>query len=231
MLVLVTGGARSGKSGFAERYAACLGNRGIYVATSRIWDAEMRDRVDLHRSAREESDFPWMTVEEPLQLAECLDRLGGGGTGPGSVGPGGAGAGENAARPEELSLREERTQPVILVDCLTLWLTNVLLDTGEEEWSREAMNRAAARAESEVDRLAGVLRKLRTPVLLVTNEVGDGVVPEYPLGRLFRDTAGRMNQRLAALCDEVFLVTAGIPVELKRLAFRLPPVWAAAEEI
>ncbi|WP_438446572.1 bifunctional adenosylcobinamide kinase/adenosylcobinamide-phosphate guanylyltransferase [Gorillibacterium sp. sgz5001074] len=236
MLVLVTGGARSGKSGFAERYAACLGRRGIYVATSRIWDGEMQDRVELHRSTREAGVFPWTTVEEPLKLAELLADLGveAQAQAEASTEASASGTETQAGRAPALAGREDKKPasngaidgkwagPVILVDCLTLWLTNLLLEAGVEEWTREEMAQAGALAEAEVERLAGVLRSLPVPVLLVTNEVGDGLVPEYPLGRLFRDAAGRMNQRLAALCDQVFLVTAGIPVELKHLAFRLP---------
>lgn len=210
MLVLITGGARSGKSRFAEEYAAAIGARGTYVATSRIWDGEMRDRVRLHQEQREQSGFPWTTVEEPLALADTLRRLG-----TEAAGERGSPSGGCAAN-------------VIMVDCLTLWLTNLLLEDGTEEWTRKAMDLAASKVERELDRLCEVLTQIPVPVFMVTNEVGDGIVPEYPLGRLFRDLAGRMNQRLAALCREVFLVTAGIPVELKSRAFRLPD-WPAAD--
>lgn len=208
MLVLITGGARSGKSGFAERYAACLGGRGVYVATGRAWDAEMEERVRLHKAARKAGTFSWETVEEPLDLAGGLERLAG------SLSHGGP----HSAAPSQ------GDNPVVLVDCLTLWLTNLLLDAApeEQEWSRPARESVSARAEAELERLLDVLGRMPVPVLLVTNEVGDGIVPEYPLGRLFRDLSGRMNQRIAARCGQVFLVTAGIPVELKSLAFRLP---------
>lgn len=182
MIVLVTGGARSGKSRFAEQYAARLGTRGLYVATSEVFDDEMRARVDKHRERRERSGFPWETIEEPLDLTGVL----------------------NASR-----------HPVILVDCLTLWLSNWLLRCENEEDSDR-------RVLSKIEELARTLSTLESTVILVSNEVGDGVVPEYPLGRRYRDLAGLMNQQVAAVCGQVFLVTAGIPIELKSRAFQIP---------
>src|SRR5690606_8555030 len=102
---------------------------------------------------------------------------------------------------------------IVLIDCLTLWLTNWILRYEHEE-------DCESKVGAKVEELANVLASTSGTVIAVTNEVGDGIVPEYPLGRQFRDLAGWMNQRIAAVCDEVFLVTAGIPVELKRLAYR-----------
>ncbi|MCZ8519381.1 MULTISPECIES: bifunctional adenosylcobinamide kinase/adenosylcobinamide-phosphate guanylyltransferase [Paenibacillus] len=178
--VLVTGGARSGKSGFAERHAARLGGSGLYIATSQAYDDEMRERIALHRRSREEQAFPWTTVEEPYKLSERL---------------------------------AEADQPVVLVDCLTLWLSNWLLRNESEPQSQRLL-------EEKIEELAQVFERVDRPVILVTNEVGYGLVPEYKLGRIFRDLSGRMNQRLARAADEVFLVTAGIPLELKALAYR-----------
>ncbi|MEI7026017.1 bifunctional adenosylcobinamide kinase/adenosylcobinamide-phosphate guanylyltransferase [Paenibacillus sp. y28] len=182
--VLVTGGARSGKSSFAERYAASLSSdgTGIYIATLQPYDEEMRERTRLHQLRREQAAMAWRTIEEPLQAAALLDRLA-------------------ASR-----------APAVLLDCLTLWLTNWLLQV-EHSPDRETV------LQAEIDRLASAAAAYPGPIVLVTNEVGDGLVPEYPLGRLFRDWAGWLNQRVAGQCDEVFLVTAGIPVELKKLAF------------
>lgn len=191
MLVLVTGGAKSGKSGFAEAYAANLADEGYYIATAQSLDEEMEERIALHRTKRESDGFRWHTVEEPLALAEALLRLDGDAAG---QGPG-----------------------VVLVDCLTLWLTNLLLAEEEPQWDKAARLRAASRADAAIGELVRALQEMRLHVVLVTNEVGGGIVPEYPLGRLYRDAAGIMNQRLAAVCREVYLVTAGIPVELKRL--------------
>lgn len=199
MLVMVTGGARSGKSAFAEQYASCLGGSGMYVATAQIYDEEMQERVGRHQEQRAASGFPWTTVEEPYDLPGILRQ-------------------------------EQSSAQVMLVDCLTLWLSNWLL-----RYEQEAD--AESRVTVQIDELLQALKQRRekesppgndsTPILLVTNEVGNGIVPEYKLGRQFRDLSGRLNQRLAAICDQVFLVTAGIPIELKRHAFTLPKVGEA----
>ena len=167
-MILVGGGARSGKSGFASRYALHLGPRRTYLATGEPLDAEMAERITRHRRDRAQ-DFS--TVEEPLGLAAALDGL----------------------------PRDE----VVLVDCLTLWLSNLLGQAlGDEEI---------------LSRLATVLSvaALRTgPTLFVTNEVGLGLVPESPLGRRFRDLAGHVHQRVAAQADEVYLAALGMVVRL-----------------
>lgn len=183
MRIMVTGGARSGKSSFAERYAAHLGRRGVYIATAEPFDEEMAARLALHKERRVDSGFPWSTVEEPYRVADFL--LG--------------------HSPED--------GEVVLVDCLTIWLSNWVLRY-EQEADMEK------RVEARVDELVQSIRQYTGTVLLVTNEVGSGIVPEYKLGRVYRDLAGRMNQRVAQACEEVFLVTSGIPVELKRNAFR-----------
>ncbi|MCK9861435.1 bifunctional adenosylcobinamide kinase/adenosylcobinamide-phosphate guanylyltransferase [Paenibacillus sp. ATY16] len=198
MAMLVTGGARSGKSSFAEKLAARLGEQGIYIATSRVWDEEMAERISLHRQNREQGGFRWTTMEEPMELPGRLRQL--------------------AKEAYELELMDENS-PVILVDCLTLWLTNVLMEAEEREKS-ESADKARDWLNEQVNELAAAVQEYIYPLILVTNEVGDGIVPAYPLGRRFRDEAGRLNQRMAALSDKVFLVTAGIPVELKALQFR-----------
>jgi adenosylcobinamide kinase/adenosylcobinamide-phosphate guanylyltransferase len=184
MSILVTGGARSGKSSFAERLALALADRAVYVATAQAFDEEMKARIALHRQQREHHGARWETLEEPLGLPALLDRL--------------SGAGGKA----------------VLVDCLTLWLSNVLL-SAEGEADRQE------RVEQEITRLVDSVTSFEGTLILVTNEVGDGIVPEYPLGRLYRDLAGVMNARLARQCSQVFLVTAGIPVELKSREYRL----------
>ena len=140
-------------------------------------------RLALHRERRDDSGFPWFTVEEPLHVADVLLR------------------------------HVPADGEVVLIDCLTLWLSNWVL-RHEQEVDMEKL------VSDKVEELAEALRQYTGTVLLVTNEVGSGIVPEYKLGRVYRDLAGRMNQRIAEACDEVFLVTSGIPVELKRLAFR-----------
>lgn len=182
MSMLVTGGARSGKSAFAERLTLSLADQALYVATGQAFDEEMQARIALHRREREESGGQWETLEEPLALPALLERL-----------PGGK---------------------AVLVDCLTLWLSNVLLSVEAEADRQE-------RVEQEIDRLEQSVAAFRGTLVLVTNEVGDGIVPESALGRLYRDLAGRMNARLVRKCRQVFLVTAGIPVELKSREYKL----------
>ncbi|REK54499.1 MAG: bifunctional adenosylcobinamide kinase/adenosylcobinamide-phosphate guanylyltransferase [Thermobacillus sp.] len=193
MAVLVTGGARSGKSRFAESYAARLASRGIYVATAQPLDDEMERRVRAHREERRLSGFAWETVEEPLDLVGLLDRL--------------AAPGAQAGR------------PVVLVDCLTLWLSNHLLAVCPDGGADRA--RVEREMDGRIEALAGAVRRFPLPLVLVTNEVGAGIVPETALGRMFRDAAGRMNQRLAGVCDRLFLVVSGIPVDLKSIEFRM----------
>ncbi|EFU38867.1 Adenosylcobinamide-phosphate guanylyltransferase [Paenibacillus vortex V453] len=180
--VLVTGGARSGKSSFAEKLCMKRAESGMYVATAQAYDDEMQARIRIHQDRRHDSAYGWQTVEEPIALPELLDTLG-----------------------ETVS-----DAPAVVVDCLTLWLTNVLLQA-EPEGTAVMEERLGL----SIGRLARAVQVYPGLVILVTNEVGSGIVPEYPLGRIYRDWAGIMNQRLARVCDEVFLVTAGIPVEIK----------------
>ena len=169
-LTLVLGGARSGKSRYAESLAGCC-REAVYLATAESRDAEMAERIGRHRARRAEQRTPaWETVEEPLDLAGRLLAL---------------------ARPER----------PILVDCLTLWLTNVML-----------AGRDAAAAWRE---LAAALPRLAGPAILVANEVGLGIVPENALARAFRDEAGELNQAVAALADRVVFVAAGLPLVMK----------------
>jgi adenosylcobinamide kinase/adenosylcobinamide-phosphate guanylyltransferase len=164
---LVLGGARSGKSRYAEQLIEAIAEGGTYCATAAAGDAEMAARIAAHRARR--GAF-WRTVEEPLALAAVI------------------GAEASAERP-------------LLVDCLTLWLSNVML--------------AGRPVEAETETLCAALRLAAGPVVLVANEVGLGLVPETPLGRAFRDDAGRLNQEVAAVADRVVFVAAGLPLVLK----------------
>lgn len=169
-LTLVLGGARSGKTGFAQGAAeAAAFETGVVpamIVTAQAFDAEMADRIARHREDRADR---WRTVEAPLALADTIRGL--------------------------------TASDVAVVDCLTLWLTNILL--GDLDSEAEAVKLLAA--------LAGCPARL----WLVSNEVGWGIVPENALARRFRDEAGRLHQRIAALADEVYLVAAGLPLRLK----------------
>jgi adenosylcobinamide kinase/adenosylcobinamide-phosphate guanylyltransferase len=165
MIVLIIGGARSGKSSHAERLARESNLRVTYIATCEARDEEMSERIAHHRERR---PTEWRTVEEPLLLADALRR-------------------------------EAAIDACLLVDCLTLWLTNALLGEREEE----------------IDKLLAALPGLPGRIILVSNEVGWGIVPENPLARRFRDEQGRLNQRIAAIASEVTLVAAGLPLTLK----------------
>ncbi|CAM3929224.1 bifunctional adenosylcobinamide kinase/adenosylcobinamide-phosphate guanylyltransferase [Paenibacillus alkaliterrae] len=192
MAILVTGGARSGKSAFAEQYAKRTGANGIYIATCQSYDEEMNERIGKHRRDRVDSGFAWETVEEPYQAADRLARL---------------------ERQFTVNAENGLKPPAVLLDCLTLWLTNWMLRIDQQSLGD-------SRLEAETLKLLAAIQAFPYTLLVVTNEVGDGIVPSYPLGRQFRDEAGRLNQRVAAICGRVFLVTAGIPVELKSRAFR-----------
>ncbi|HXG50429.1 MAG TPA: bifunctional adenosylcobinamide kinase/adenosylcobinamide-phosphate guanylyltransferase [candidate division Zixibacteria bacterium] len=169
-IIFVTGGARSGKSKYAEARAEALGKRPLYFATAEAMDEEMAQRIAAHRKRRGEH---WETVEEPFELAQVL-----------------------------LSYRGRAD--CALVDCLTLWLSNLLLLGGESA------------AEARVKTLLETLPSLDFHVVLVGNEVGCGVVPENALARRFRDLAGWTHQRVAAAADEVVLMVAGTPLTVKR---------------
>jgi adenosylcobinamide kinase/adenosylcobinamide-phosphate guanylyltransferase len=166
--ILILGGARSGKTGFAERLAMRAGDKPLYLATAQVLDDEMSDRVRLHRQQRHKR---FDTIEEPISVPAALTEA-------------------------------ARTHDVILVDCLTLWITNLL-----------GTNRNVAEA---VEELARALMKIDTArVILVSNEVGLGIVPDNALARTFRDLAGAAHQRMAQICGEVHFIVAGLPMTLK----------------
>jgi adenosylcobinamide kinase/adenosylcobinamide-phosphate guanylyltransferase len=169
-VIFITGGARSGKSRFAEKLAEGFGAPLGYVATGMAGDPEMADRIRRHRLRRGEK---WQTLEEPFDVAGVL-------------------AGHDGCF------------RAMLLDCVTLWLTNLLLHCDDP-----------ARVRSEVQILAEALPALTTPTILVSNEVGMGIVPENALARTFRDLAGEANELLAAAADEVYVVFSGLPLKLK----------------
>ncbi len=169
-VMLVLGGTRSGKSGWARRYVEERYHKPVFLATAQAGDREMEERIARHRRERGSG---WGLVEEPQEIVRALTR----------------GAGELEA-------------DAVLVDCLTMWLTNVLLTEG-------------AAVERRIDELCRVLRQPPCSLVLVSNEVGMGIVPDSGLGRQFRDLAGMLNQRVAALSERVVFVAAGLPLVLK----------------
>ncbi|WP_248930106.1 bifunctional adenosylcobinamide kinase/adenosylcobinamide-phosphate guanylyltransferase [Paenibacillus hamazuiensis] len=191
-MALVTGGARSGKSGFAERYAAMLAARSggpvIYIATSQLWDEEMERRAALHRERRPKE---WRTIEAPYDLENAIAQL-----------------------------QETAPTGTVLIDCVTMWISNLLLEPGPDGEERWAEPEAEERILQRVKKLADRLRQAPFSSVLVTNEVGHALVPEYPLGRVFRDIAGQANQTLAQEADDVFYVVCGMPLNLRQMAWR-----------
>jgi adenosylcobinamide kinase/adenosylcobinamide-phosphate guanylyltransferase len=166
-LTLVLGGARSGKSRYAEGLIEALPAPWTYIATAQSFDAEMAERIAQHRARRGKG---WNTVEAPLALAQSLRAA------PGPV----------------------------LVDCLTLWLANVMLGESDVDLATRDLEAACAARDGAT--------------VLVSNEVGFGIVPENALARRFRDCAGLLHQRLAARASRVVLVVAGLPITVKDAA-------------
>jgi len=185
---VILGGARSGKSAFAERLAASSERSVAFIATAIAGDDEMRERIARHRASRPKG---WHTLEEPLDLA---------------------GAVRTASNLAE----------VLLLDCITLWLANWLFQqygTNDEE----AFASSALFDEGALKKEVGVLLEAvnilapNKTLIVVTNEVGLGIVPAYPLGRVYRDALGYVNQCLARAANRVYLMVAGLAVDIKRL--------------
>jgi adenosylcobinamide kinase/adenosylcobinamide-phosphate guanylyltransferase len=167
-ITLVLGGARSGKSAFAEQLIGASGLAKVYLATATAGDDEMRSRIAHHRARRGDA---WVTIEEPIALVDALAR-------------------------------EATHGRAVLVDCLTLWLSNLMF--------------AERDCDVETARLSRFIGAAKQPIVFVSNEVGLGLVPETPLGRNFRDAQGRLNQLVAAVAPNVVFIAAGLPLWLKR---------------
>ncbi|MGH6632527.1 bifunctional adenosylcobinamide kinase/adenosylcobinamide-phosphate guanylyltransferase [Sphingopyxis sp.] len=165
--LFVLGGARSGKSRYAQARAEVAGGNPVFVATAEAFDDEMRDRIARHRADR---DARWTTVEAPRDLPAAIDALNSEGA-------------------------------IVLVDCLTLWVSNLLLADADIPLASRQLCHAISRFEGRL--------------ILVANEVGLGIVPDNALARAFRDAAGQLNQSVAATAEEVVLLTAGLPLTLK----------------
>jgi adenosylcobinamide kinase / adenosylcobinamide-phosphate guanylyltransferase len=169
-VTLVLGGARSGKSRYAQQLTEQSG-RVVFVATAKISDDEMRAKIERHREDRPKE---WLTVEEPLELPKVLSE-------------------------------HERNCDMIVVDCLTLYAANLLEAEGEDN----------AAIDRRIAALCDTLQRMQCATVLVSNEVGSGIVPTHPLGRQYRDLLGELNQKVATLADDAVLMVAGLPLALK----------------
>lgn len=169
-ITFVTGGCRSGKSSYAQRYAESVGPARVYLATSQALDDEMRKRIDAHQASRGQG---WTTVEEPIDIVPAL-------------------------------LSASQHADVVLLDCVTLWVTNCLMAGMDDE-----------DVFARTNDLVRALDDLPCAVVIVSNEVGSGIVPEHALARRFRDLTGAVNQRLAACASTVVLSVSGIPLAVK----------------
>ncbi|MEN6314662.1 MAG: bifunctional adenosylcobinamide kinase/adenosylcobinamide-phosphate guanylyltransferase [Clostridiaceae bacterium] len=182
-LILVTGGARSGKSSFAEETVRGFGGSILYIATAIAFDDEMKERIRRHRLQR---PADWETLEAFRDFGRVLpDRLDG--------------------------------RDAVLLDCVTVMVSNIMLQRSMD-WegiSVEEINKVEQEVTEQVDSLLAIINGADIPFLLVTNEVGMGVVPPTVLGRAMRDIAGRVNRQLARAADEVYLCVSGIPVKIK----------------
>lgn len=178
MITLVTGGARSGKSSFAE--SLYKGKEDVvYIATSRIYDDEMKERVALHQVSRPQI---WRTYEASYDLVEALG--------------------------------DEKDY---ILDCITVLTSNIMFDITKdvERIDYDMQNVVEEKVLQEIGSLIDMVNEKNYNLVLVTNEVGDSIVPEYHISRVFRDIQGRVNQRIASLSDSVYLVCCGMPVKIK----------------
>jgi adenosylcobinamide kinase/adenosylcobinamide-phosphate guanylyltransferase len=173
-IILITGGARSGKSRHAQKLAESLSGKRLFVATCPVTDEEMRQRIERHRLDRQEAG--WQTVEETVDLVQVLN--------------------------------DNPDYEVVLIDCLTLWVNNLLFTDAANELSEESL---VAKVRKVVE--TSVARS--GEVIMVTNEVGLGIVPENVLARRYRDLVGRCNQEVAAAAGKVIITTCGVPMTIK----------------
>ena len=172
--ILIIGGARSGKSQFAQKLACQLSDRVLFVATAEAGDEEMRARIKVHKKARPKT---WHTLETPTKVGKKIN--------------------EHTGKAD-----------VVIIDCITMLVSNLLAGQGDDSAEEKQI-------KTEVDRLIECIDRIDTTFIIVSNEVGLGLVPDNRLGRLYRDLLGRVNQLLAEQADEVYLMVAGIPVEIK----------------
>jgi len=178
-LTLILGGARSGKSTFAEKRAKQANGKVLYIATAEAMDEEMASRIEIHKQERPSH---WQTLEIPLNVGKSMQNY-----------------------PTDVN--------IILLDCLTMLVTNVLLKVNPDPDVVDERASDAAVVE-EIEGLKTAVSHSHADWLIVSNEVGLGLVPPYPLGRVYRDTLGRANQMLARTADEVYFMIAGLPMRM-----------------
>ena len=193
-LIFVTGGAKSGKSKFAEEILLKLNNgnqKNIYLATSLVFDEEMKEKVRLHKKRRKND---WFTVETYKNFKNKLNNFF-----------------EN----------NDKIKNNLLVDCLTNMITNIIFENQNIDWNNfekklyiQTLKKLNKNVENSVDELLNFTNQFENTVI-VSNELGMGLVPSYPLGRYFREIAGKMNQIVAEKADEVYFVVSGIPMKIK----------------
>ena len=187
-LIYVTGGAKSGKSSFAEDLLLGMNNgnqKNIYLATSIVFDEEIKAKVALHKERRHDK---WITAESYKNFSETLKDV----------------------------LSDERKNNM-LVDCLTNMISNIIFEEQDINWdkpSEKDFEKCNILVEKQVNELINVINRFENAVI-VSNELGMGIVPSYPLGRYFREIAGKMNQKIAEIADEAYFVVSGIPMKVK----------------
>jgi len=179
--VMVTGGARSGKSSYAQDYAARSGKPVLFAATAEVGDDEMRRRIEAHRKSRPAG---WRTLEAPKDVGRRIR--------------------------EEIS-----DSKLVLIDCMTLLVSNAIGSFLSADGIDIDEQKAEAAVMQEIDGLIGCLRTIKADFLIVTNEVGLGLVPDNKLGRVYRDLLGKANQMLAQEVDEVYFMISGLPIKVK----------------
>ena len=182
--ILITGGARSGKSKYAEKLAKDLNGNVLYIATAVPFDEEMTNRIKKHKESRPDT---WDTYEGYNHLSKVIDK-------------------------------EGNNYKGILLDCITVMITNMVLNFGRVEYEDitfQEFEAVEADVFNEITLLLESIKNTQATVIMVTNELGSGVVPENMLARVFRDMAGRVNQFIAEKSDEVYLTVCGIPMKIK----------------
>lgn len=183
-IVLITGGARSGKSTFAEKSVKEIDKKTAYIATAIAFDEGMKDRIKKHILQRP-SD--WITYEKHTEIHKIVDEV-------------------------------NKNNDVVLLDCITVLITNTMFEDSNINFDTidyDNLGKIEKKIQNDLYLMIEAFKKTKLTVFLVTNEVGQGIVPENKMARVFRDIAGRMNQYLASEADEVHYVVSGIPMKIK----------------